>query len=179
MAGRDWKPRTLERWTTRPLKNANPPTAPNVIVKEDDLPRLLEWEVIAAVPIIVIHVFDQEAFAVRLSKLRDFQNDLISGKHGEIQLQVTTGIWRTIQGYDRVDAQGAAEKKPIFRVSPCAAVKVGEVVDVKVAAQLGLSGSKKYVTHAIFSGGKLELSGEFLDFLRKTKLEYAAASPRI
>lgn len=169
MKDRDWQPRTLERWNQRPLKRANPPTAPNVIVKEEDLPKLLDWQRFTKVPIIVTHLFDQEAFAVKLNTLRDFNRRYENNADDQIKLQVTTGIFKTLQRYDRVDAQGAAEEKTIFRVTPGAAVKVGDLREVTVAAQLDVSSSKKYVTHPIFSGGRLELSPGFLEFMKNLR----------
>ncbi len=166
MKDRDWEPRTIERWNQRPLKRANPPTAPNVIVKEEDLPKLLDWHRFTKVPVMVAHLFDQEGFAVELDTLRDFNRKFESYKSDQIKLQMTSGIFKTLQKYDRVDAQGAAEEKTIFRVTPRAAIKVGNLIDVTVASQLAVSGSKKYVTHPIFSGGRLEVSDEFLDYLR-------------
>ena len=82
---------------------------------------------------------------------------------------MTTGIFKKEQSYDRSDAQGAGEKKPVFNVSPAAAVKVGAVNNVKVEAQLGLSASKKYVTHSIFSGGHITFSPEFLSMLKSMR----------
>lgn len=170
MKDRNWKPRTAERWDRRPLKRANPPTAPNVIVKEEDLPKLLEWQEATNVPIVVVHLFDQEAFAVTLSAIQSFNENYEKNPDEQIKLQVTSGIFKTVQTYDRVDAQGAAEKKTIFRVTPAAAVKFGDVEGVEVRAQLAVSSSKKYVTHPIFSGGSVEVSGEFLRLIRKLRL---------
>ena len=166
MKDRDWQPRSMERWNQRPLKRANPPTAPNVIVKEEDLPKLLDWQRFTRVPVMVAHLFDQEGFAVELETLHDFNRKFESSKSDQVKLQMTSGIFKTLQKYDRVDAQGAAEEKTIFRVTPRAAIKIGDLLDVVVASQLAVSGSKKYVTHPIFSGGRLEVSGEFLDYLR-------------
>jgi len=166
MKDRDWQPRTVERWNQKPLKRANPPTAPNVIVKEEDLPKLLDWQRFTRVPVMVAHLFDQEGFAVDLDTLRDFNRKYESNRSDQIKLQVTSGIFKTLQAYDRVDAQGAAEEKTIFRVTPGAAIKIGNLVDVTVASQLAVSGSKKYVTHPLFSGGRLEVSDEFLHYLR-------------
>jgi len=166
MKDRDWQPRSLDAWNRRPLKHANAPTAPNVIVKEEDLPRLTAWEQHTGVPIIVVHLFDQEAFAVLLNTLCNFNDAYEAGSSSEqIKLQVTTGIFKTLQSYDRVDAQGAGEKKWIFRVPPCAAFKVGDLADVKVKAQLGTSTSQKYVSHIIFEEGQLKVSPQFLEFL--------------
>jgi hypothetical protein len=166
MKDRNWEPRTVEKWNRRPLKRANPPTAPNVIVKEEDLPKLLKWQESTAVPIVILHLFDQESFAISLNALDEFNRKYENEPSGQTKQQMTTGIFKTVQVYDRVDAQGAAEKKTIFRVTPAAAVKAGNLEDIKVEAQLALSGSKKYVTHPIFSGGKLEVTDEFLQLVR-------------
>lgn len=171
MKGRDWAPRSVARWDQRPLKRANPPTAPNVIVKEEDLPKLLEWQKTTGVPMIVVHLFDQEAFAIALNDLHAFNEGYESRPAEQTKKQMTSGIFKTIQTYDRVDAQGAAEKKTIFRVTPAAAVKVGDLENIKVDAQLALSSSKKYVTHPIFSGGTLEVTIEFLKLLRNQRSE--------
>lgn len=166
MKGRHWRPRGPEEWARRPLKHATPPTAPNVFVKEEDLGRLIAWERTFRVPIIVTHLFDQEAFAVRLSGIEAFNQQYEERPSERVMLQVTTGIFKTVQVYERVDAQGAAERKPVFRVTPCAAVKMGDVRDVRAEAQLGVSASKKYVSQVLFTGGRLEISPEFLRFLR-------------
>jgi hypothetical protein len=169
MKDRDWQPRALDRWAQKPLKRANPPTAPNVIVKEEDLPKLLDWRKFTKIPIIIVHLFDQEAFAVSLKTIHDFNKKFESNKADQIKLQVTSGIFKTVQRFDRTDAQGAAEEKTIFRVTPGAGIKVGDLRDVRVEAQLAVSSSKKYVTHPIFSGGRLELSSDFVEFLKATR----------
>src|SRR6185437_8588171 len=83
-----------------------------------------------------------------------------------LKLQMTSGIFKTLQTYERVDAQGASEKKWIFRIPPCSSEKIGDVTGVTVSAQLGLAASRKYVTHAIFSGGKVKVQGDFVSLLR-------------
>lgn len=111
MKGRDWKPRSLDSWDRRPLKRSVPPTAPNVIVKDEDLPKLVEWEDTTGVPVVITHLFDQEAFAVKLSVLRNFNREYENNAEDRLKLQMTRGIFKTLQTFDRVDAQGAAEKK--------------------------------------------------------------------
>jgi hypothetical protein len=61
--------------------------------------------------------------------------------------------------------QGAGEQKPVFVVTPAAAEKVGDISEVKVSSQVDLSGSKKYVSHVIFTGGKIEICPGFIEFL--------------
>lgn len=169
MKDREWRPRTPERWAQRPLKRANPPTAPNVIVKEEDLPKLLDWQKFTQIPVIIAHLFDQEAFAVTLKAIRDFNRKYEGDSNEQVKLQMTSGIFKTVQRYDRTDAQGAAEEKVIFRITPTAAAKIGDLKEVRVEAQLAVSSSKKYVTHPIFSGGKLELLPDFLNLLRSLR----------
>ena len=169
MKQRNWQPRTLEKWQQRPLKRANPPIAPNIFVKEEDIGKLLAWENKFGVPIVVVHLFDQESFAIRLSEVGKFDKRYNSRPSDRVMLQVTTGIFKLSQTYDRVDAQGAREEKVVFRVSPSAAIKVGDVREVKVTAQLGISASKKYVSHVLFTKGKIKLSPSFVEMLKSLR----------
>ena len=165
MKGRFWKPKTAEQWERRPLKNANPPIAPNIWVKEEDLSRLNGWENEFGVPILIAHLFDQEGFAVALKAVNKFNEKFSEVGCDQVRLQMTTGIFKKSQTYDRIDAQGAREQKIVFVSTPAVATKIGDVKDVEVAAQLGVSSSKKYVTHSIFSGGRITFTSEFLSML--------------
>ncbi len=166
MKDRNWIPRTDERWHKRPLKNAELPKAPNIWVKLEDLGRLFAWEKDFGIPIVIAHLFDQEGFAIALSKIENFHSRYNANPEERIYLQVTGGIFQKEQKYDRVDAQGAGETKTVFVVAPAAAEKIGNILDVKVGTQLGTSSSMKYVSHIIFSEGKLEAESGFLNFLR-------------
>jgi hypothetical protein len=167
--GRHWIPPSPQRLRTRPRRTATPPTAPTIFVKHEDLGGLVCWEKEFRLPIVVIHLFDQEAFCIPLRAIADFDRAYEANPDGQVQLQLTTGIFRLMQVYERVDAQGARERKLVFRVSPAAAQKVGEVLDVRVTAQLGVSASKKYVAHVLFEGGRLQVTDEFLQFLRQLR----------
>jgi hypothetical protein len=169
MSGRNWRPRTSEQWERRPLKNATPPTAPNIWVKEEDLGRLNQWESTFGVPIVIAHLFDQEAFAIPLSVINNFNKRYSRSGCDKVRLQMTTGIFKKEQSYDRLDAQGARERKMVFIVTPGVAVKVGDVAGVRIEAQLGVSSSKKYVTHSLFSNGHLAPSPEFVAVLKGAK----------
>lgn len=165
MKERHWKIRTQEKWDARPLKHAKPPTAPNIWVKEEDIEKLAAWENDYGIPIAVAHFFDQEAFAVSLAKVSAFRRAYMAKGADQKKLQVTSGIFAKIQDYDRVDMQGAGEQKPVYVVTPAAVEKVGDISDVKVSSQVDLSGSKKYVSHVIFTGGKIEICLGFIEFL--------------
>src|SRR3989344_7175345 len=137
MKGRNWATRPEAKLLARPPKHANPPSAPNVFIKEEDLGRLRKWEERFGVHIIVTHVFDQEAFAIRLDRLYAFDEALRStDETGGKILQLTQGIFKKIQIYDRSDAQGAREHKVVFCITPATSVFAGIVSGVKVEAQL-------------------------------------------
>lgn len=170
MKQRNWKRKTTEQWEKRPLKHANPPVAPNIFIKEEDLAPLLTWQNRNKIPVVVTHVFDQEAFAISLNQIQNFETEYASLQNeAQRGLQVTSGIFKKIQTYDRVDAQGAAEKKVVYRVSPAASVKAADIEQVNVKAQLGVSSSKKYISHVIFEGGKILFTLEYLKLLASDK----------
>lgn len=176
MKDRNWKIRTSAEWERRPLKHAKPPTAPNIWVKEEDIEKLMAWQEDFGIPIAVAHFFDQEAFAVSLSKVADFRRAYLADEAGRKRLQVTSGIFAKVQDYDRVDMQGAGEQKPVFIITPAAAEKIGDISNVKVSAQINISGSKKYVSHVIFSGGRLAIRPGFLPFLKSLRGQAARAA---
>lgn len=171
MRQRNWKPKTAEQWQKRPLKHANPPMAPNIWVKEEDLAKLVAWETNHRTPILVVHVFNQEGFAIRLREIALFDERYMNAGSDEKQRmsQVTGGIFKKIQNYDRTDAQAAGEKKTVFVVSPAVATKIGDISGVKVKAQLDISASKKYVSHVLFKGGSLKVSNELLELLARMR----------
>lgn len=171
MKERHWRPKTPDELDRRPRKHAKPPTAPNIWIKLEDLPRLREWVRRFGLPVVVAHLFDQEAFAIDLRRIVAFDRSFRRSPAQQVRVQLLTGIFRKDQPYDRVDAQGAGERKTVFVVTPAAAIKVGDVRDVRVKAQLGLSASRKYVTHVVFEGGRLLLDAGFLSYLRALREE--------
>ncbi len=171
MAGRSWVIHTEEKMAKRLLKHAKPPTAPNIWIKEEDLSRLKKWERSFKVPIVVVHVFDEEAFAIPLEKIYEFDSAYTArDEEGKRKLQLGGGIFKKLQTYDRVDAQGAREQKWVFVVSPATAWFAGKVQNVIVEAQLDISASKKYIAHPIFKGGNFELADDFVSQLLQLKL---------
>jgi hypothetical protein len=160
MKDRNWKKKDLTKLISRPLKHAKAPTAPNIFIKEEDLPRLSAWQASNSISIYVVHVFDQQAFAIKLDDVLSFNNELDSqiDEQNKRNLQLTRGIFKEVQAYNRVDATGASEKKVVFKVSPEASITAGDVSNVDVQAQLGVSTSKKYVAHVIFKNGELDLA---------------------
>src|SRR5690606_8982289 len=105
MKGRDWQPKSREVLARRQLKHANPPVAPNIWIKAQDLPRLKGWSRSTGVPILVVHLFDQEGFAIPLDQILRFDETLPADAPGRINAQLASGIFKKLQSYDRVDAR--------------------------------------------------------------------------
>lgn len=140
------------------LKHAKPPIAPNIWVKVEDLDRLSAWQDSFGVKIFVFHLFDEEAFGIGLDTLLSENHALNQIKNDEElrRRQLSTGIFRKEQNYNRVDQEAASERKMVFVVAPAACTKIANLVEVEVASQLGMSKSGKYVSHVLFYGGKFE-----------------------
>lgn len=173
MKGRHWAPPSIEALRRRPRKHAKAPIAPNIFIKEEDLVPLEAWSRRTGVPVVVLHVFDQEAFAVMLTDISRFKSRLEreDSDQAKRDLQISSGIFREIQTYDRSDAQGAAERKAVFKVSPSASVLAGTVADVEVCASLDVAPSQKYVSQVVFRGGQLVTSQQFRSWLASLRHE--------
>lgn len=170
MRQRDWEAKSAEALRKRSFKRASPPIAPNIFIKLEDLAPLRRWERAAKVPIVVTHVFDQEAFGVRLSVVDSVRRQLEGQREKrQIETQLGTGVFLSVQNYERPDAQAALERKKVFRVCPCAAVFAGRVTGVRVSTQLSISKSKRYVAAVIFRGGRISLAPEFMALVRRAR----------
>jgi hypothetical protein len=165
MKGRNWQKKTPEQLKKRTLKHANPPVAPNIFVKVEDLQPLRTWSAQRRVPVFVIHVFDQEAFMIGLDQLAAWFDALPRKGQRRTNQQLLSGIFVKSQVYDRTDAQGAREEKLVLMVSPAASLKCGNVSKVKVGAKLATSASRKYTSQVVFTGGRLEPTDEALRVL--------------
>lgn len=165
MRQRHYVRKTIEQLDRRPLKHAKAPTAPNIFVKELDLDPLSAWQATTGVPVVVIHVFDQECFGVSLDEILSFRTCLENCPEDLVRLCHLNGIFRESQRYERVDAQGAVETKIVYKVTPAASRLAGEVLDVSVEAVLGMSKSKKYVSQVRFSGGRICFEKSFISWL--------------
>ncbi|MEX2181386.1 MAG: hypothetical protein WD771_05045 [Gemmatimonadaceae bacterium] len=165
MKQRAYVRKTKAQLDKRPLKHAKAPTAPNIFIKEEDLGPLSAWQSAAKVPIIVVHVFDQECFGISLEEVLAFRKSIETHDANIVRLSHLAGIFREIQNYDRVDAQGAGEKKAVYKVSPATSILAGKVESVVVEAVLGESASKKYVSQVRFSMGRVVFSDEFISWV--------------
>jgi hypothetical protein len=65
MKGRNWVKKTQEQWNKRPLKHANPPVAPNIFIKEEDLSPLITWQRRHKIPVVITHVSTKKLLQFR------------------------------------------------------------------------------------------------------------------
>lgn len=165
MRQRHYVRKTASQFDKRPLKHAKAPIAPNIFVKEQDLDPLHAWQASTGVPVVVIHVFDQECFGISLDEILSFRGCLERRPKNLVRLCHLNGIFRESQRYDRVDAQGAVETKVVYKVTPAASRLAGEVLEVSVEAILGTSKSGKYVSQVRFSGGRVIFEKPFIEWL--------------
>lgn len=128
-------------------------------------------------PIVIAHLFDQEGFATLLSRISDFRDRFhrLAAEADRKRAQVTEGIFYLNQRYGREDADGAAEQKAVFVVTPAVATRIGSVLDVRIEAQKDVSASKKYFSRILFSGGRVDLEGSFLALLRQARRQSGLA----
>ncbi|MBB3896608.1 hypothetical protein [Roseococcus suduntuyensis] len=147
------------------------PVAPNIFVKDEDLGRLEKWSALNCVPIIVAHIFDQEAFLFPLAGILEFRTIFVTlDRRGQFNLQRGLGVFFKEQNYGRVDAEQAAERKWVYCIHPLASLKLADVVEVEIGAQWALSSGKKYVSNVVFSNGSLSFDPLFLDLLGSDSL---------
>jgi hypothetical protein len=160
MPGRYWKPLASEDWRRHSRRHAKPPIAPNIRLRaKEGFQRLKVWEQHYRVPVIVVQVFDQEAFAVRLSEVVAFLKQLerCASDEERVVLQETRGIFAR--------AYSSRGSKTVISVSPVAATKVGDVEELTVSAYVDIDRSKRYVARISIAGGRLIVSPEFPAFL--------------
>ena len=159
-------------WTLRkrqgPKNIPDPPAAPNVWVKREDLNRLQAWEEKYEIPIIVLHFFNHEAFAVRLSFVRQHLQEISrlarSSRPRANRYMQENGIYANTHEYIHYLAEGASQEKEVVRVAPFASIKAGDVSDVVIATDVSEQHAK-YVAKIIFRGGRIDYSPDFIELL--------------
>ncbi len=70
--GRNWSDKT---GNLKPLSEVKSWTAPTVIVKDEDLQPLIDWQTYYQKPIYIVHLFYDMALMLNFSKLREYISD--------------------------------------------------------------------------------------------------------
>lgn len=133
--GRDWWHSTGR---SKPLRDIQKWTAPTVIVKDEDLQPLINWQSHYEKPIYVVHLFYDMAFMLNFSKLREY---------------IAEGIVRP-EVYDYGKA-----KKTIYKTFYGLAKEFGQFTELaEVVPFVSQTIGGKFEADLYFDGGKLQLA---------------------
>lgn len=132
-------------------KNAK---TPNIIIKDEDLDRLNNWQTEAGVPLHIWHAFYDLAYGISLNKVIR----LIKEGYIEPRKQVYQG------------PGGISEEKAIFRVYYHYAYEIGEAVEEPALISDKLIDQNGHILPFVrFEGGKLGVSEELVNVLDQQK----------
>lgn len=150
--------------TTVPLRTVNP-IAPNIWVKEQDIPGLKVWMYHYRKPVVVVQVFYDAAYAVELADV------LAKAAHVEASPQSLRaavskeiGVFVRVQKYP--DARGGASTKTVLVTHHSVAVRFGELTSEPVAdARVIMEANGRIMPYVAFSGGALRVTAEGVTML--------------
>jgi hypothetical protein len=161
------KPESIERWehwtgSVRQFLNASPERSelkgfleskkiPNIIIKDEDLSPLIEWEQRFAIPIFVFHVFYDLAYYISLQEARE----LIAG--GVILPEEQTFY----------APSGPTTSKAIYKIWYTLAHPLGVMIQQpEMSAKFIQDKNGHILPYVHFSGGEMALSAEILALLQ-------------
>lgn len=127
---------------------------PTIIVKEEDIQPLKNWQNEFKVPIYVVHVFFDRAYFIKFDKIFDYL------KRGDIGFE--------IQKYTNPDGTPSTPKK-IIKVPYVLCKEFGKVKNPKLVPKSFIDKNGKVMTYVTFEGGEIELSEEVFKEWKVTK----------
>jgi len=137
--------RPFSRYTRGKNKGRLKPAGiiPTIIVKQEDIPRLQQWEADYAIPIYVVHIFYDRGYFIKFS---DVLTLLDSGELG-----------MEIQRFTNPDGT-AASPKQIVKVPYILCKEFGTVSGPTLVPRTFVDKNGKVMTYVTFSGGEVRLS---------------------
>lgn len=143
--------------TTIPLRNANP-IAPNIWVKEQDLPGLKVWMHHYRKPVVVVQVFFDCAYAVELNAVIESVERLVSvDEVTRKALSKKIGVFVRVQKYP--DSRGGSSTKTVFVTHHSVAVRFGDLSSEPTAtARVIFEPNGRIMPYVAFSGGTLRVT---------------------
>jgi hypothetical protein len=120
-----------------------PGVIPTIIVKQEDIPRLRQWEADYGIPIYVVHVFYDRGYFIK------FQDVLRLLESGDLGLET--------QRYSNPDGT-ASSPKQIVKVPYSLCREFGTVTGPTLVPRTFVDKNGKVMTYVTFSGGDLHLS---------------------
>lgn len=121
---------------------------PTIIVKQEDIPRLQQWEANYNIPIYVVHIFYDRGYFI---KFGDILTMLNSGDLG----------WE-IQRFTNPDGT-AASPKQIVKVPYILCKEFGTVSGPQLMPKTFVDKNGKVMTYVTFSGGQVQLSPDVFE----------------
>lgn len=116
---------------------------PTIIVKQEDIPRLQQWETDFGIPIYVVHIFYDRGYFIK------FDDVLARLDSGELGLEM--------QRFTNPDGT-AASPKPIVKVPYILCKEFGTVSGPTLSPKTFVDKNGKVMTYVTFSGGDIRLS---------------------
>ncbi len=121
---------------------------PTVIVKEEDIPRLQQWQEDFGVPIYIVHIFYDRGYFIAFSDVLDLL------AQGDVGMEE--------QRFTNPDGT-AATKKKIVKVPYILCKDFGTVSGQELLARTFVDKNGKVMTYVTFSGGSIDLSPEVFE----------------
>lgn len=126
---------------------------PTIIVKQEDMPRLQQWEANFDIPVYVVHVFYDRGYFIKFS---DVLSMLESGELG-----------MEAQRYTNPDGT-AATPKSIVKVPYILCNEFGTVSGQTMYPKTFVDKNGKVMTYVTFSGGDIQLSSDVFEVWEHT-----------
>ncbi len=120
-----------------------PGVIPTIIVKQEDIPRLQQWQTDHGIPIYVVHIFYDRGYFVRFSDV------LAWLESGELGMET--------QRFTNPDGT-AASPKQIVKVPYILCKEFGTVSGPTLVPKTFVDKNGKVMTYVTFSGGEIHLS---------------------
>lgn len=116
---------------------------PTIIVKQEDIPRLQQWEADFGIPIYVVHIFYDRGYFIK------FENVLTLLGSGELGMET--------QRFTNPDGT-AASPKQVVKVPYILCKEFGTVSGPTLLPKTFVDKNGKVMTYVTFSGGNIQLS---------------------
>ena len=121
---------------------------PTIIVKQEDIPRLEQWEMHFGIPVYVVHIFYDRGYFIT------FDDVLGMLKSGELGMEE--------QRYTNPDGR-AASPKSIVKVPYILCKEFGTVSGQTLLPKTFVDKNGKVMTYVTFSGGNIQLSPDVFE----------------
>jgi len=121
---------------------------PTIIVKQEDIPRLQQWESVFGIPVYVVHIFYDRGYFIKFNDVVDMLES------GELGME--------IQRYTNPDGT-AASPKSIVKVPYIVCKEFGTVSGQSLLPKTFVDKNGKVMTYVTFSGGDIQLSPDVFE----------------